>query len=151
LAIVSGLTIGDYLLWNWSLNGSHDVLALASGLTLPPLAAAFIWLIALTGARLLARTRRPGARRARQPTGAARPATRPAATATKARRAPLPRRLSGRRAAWLGELREARAIVAEATASRTRTASPTAPAASQPQAQQTSASKRSRSSRKIAA
>jgi hypothetical protein len=148
LAIVSGLTIGDYLLWNWSLNGGHDVLALVSGLTLPPLAAAFLWLIALTGARVLARTRRPGARKA---TRAARSATRPVATATKARRTPLPRRLSGRRAAWLGELREARTIVAEATASRTRTASPTAPAASQPQAQQTSASKRSRSSRKIAA
>ncbi len=53
LAIVSGLTIGDYLLWNWSLNGSHDVLALVSGLTLPPLAAALVWLIALTAARLL--------------------------------------------------------------------------------------------------
>jgi hypothetical protein len=151
LAIVSGLTIGDYLLWNWSLNGRHDVLALVSGLTLPPLAAAFIWLIALTGARLLARTRRPGARSARKPTRTARPVARPAATATKARRTPLPRRLSGRRAEWLGELREARTIVAEATASRPRNASPTAPAASQPQAQQTSASKRSRSSRKIAA
>jgi hypothetical protein len=153
LAIVSGLTIGDYLLWNWSLNGSHDVLALVSGLTLPPLAAALLWLIALTGARLVARTRRAGARRARKATRAARSATRPAATATatKARRTPLPRRLSGRRAAWLGELREARTIVAEATASQTRTASPTSPAASQPHAQQTSASKRSRSSRKIAA
>jgi hypothetical protein len=53
LAIVSGLTIGDYLLWNWSLNGNHDVLALVSGLTLPPLAIAFIWLIALTVGRLL--------------------------------------------------------------------------------------------------
>jgi hypothetical protein len=147
LAIVSGLTIGDYLLWNWSLNGSHDVLALVSGLTLPPLAAAFLWLIALTGARLLARTRRPGTRSARKATRAARPT----ATETKARRTPLPRRLSGRRAAWLGELREARTIVAEATASRTRTASPTSPAAPQSQAQQTSASKRSRSSRKIAA
>jgi hypothetical protein len=151
LAIVSGLTIGDYLLWNWSLNGSHDVLALVSGLTLPPLAAAFLWLIALTGARLLARTRRPGACSTRKATRTPRPATQPAATATKARRTPLPRRLSGRRAAWLGELREARTIVAEATASRTRTASPSPPAAPKSQAQQTSASKRSRSSRKIAA
>jgi hypothetical protein len=151
LAIVSGLTIGDYLLWNWSLNGSHDVLALVSGLTLPPLAAAFLWLIALTGARVLARTRRPGSRSARKATRAARPAARPAMTATKARRATLPRRLSGRRAAWLGELREARTIVAEAAASRTPSPSPTPPAASPPQAQQTSASKRSRSSRKIAA
>jgi hypothetical protein len=58
LAIVSGLTIGDYLLWNWSLNGNHDVLALVSGLTLPPLAIALLWLLALTGARLLAGDRR---------------------------------------------------------------------------------------------
>jgi hypothetical protein len=53
LAIVSGLTIGDYLLWNWSLNGNHDVLALVSGLTLPPLAIAFLWLLVLTVARLI--------------------------------------------------------------------------------------------------
>jgi hypothetical protein len=32
LVFVSGLTVGDYLLWNWSLNGSHDVVALVSGL-----------------------------------------------------------------------------------------------------------------------
>jgi hypothetical protein len=55
---VSGLTIGDYLLWNWSLNGNHDVLALVSGLTLPPLAIVVLWLLALTVARLLARTSR---------------------------------------------------------------------------------------------
>ncbi|MEA2334689.1 MAG: hypothetical protein QOG40_1179, partial [Solirubrobacteraceae bacterium] len=48
LAIVTGLTIGDYLLWNWSLNANHDVLALVSGLTLPPLTIAFLWLVALT-------------------------------------------------------------------------------------------------------
>lgn len=58
LATVSGLTIGDYLLWNWSLNANHDVLALVSGLTLPPLAIAFAWLFALTVARLIARRRR---------------------------------------------------------------------------------------------
>ena len=64
LAIVSGLTIGDYLLWNWSLNGHHDVLALISGLTLPPLAIALLWLLALTLARVLASTtRRSRARR----------------------------------------------------------------------------------------
>ncbi len=62
LAIVSGLTIGDYLLWNWSLNANHDVLALVSGLTLPPLAIAWVWLIAVTVARLLARTTRGAAR-----------------------------------------------------------------------------------------
>jgi hypothetical protein len=47
---------GDYLLWNWSLNGNHDVLALVSGLTLPPLAIACIWLFALSAMRLLAHT-----------------------------------------------------------------------------------------------
>jgi hypothetical protein len=48
------LAIGDYLLWNWSLNGSHDALALVSGLTLPPLAIACVWLLALSAVRLLA-------------------------------------------------------------------------------------------------
>lgn len=62
LVLVSGLTFGDYLLWNWSLNGNHDVIALVSGLTLPPLALAFLWLLALSFARLLARTTRAGAR-----------------------------------------------------------------------------------------
>jgi hypothetical protein len=54
LALVSVLAVGDYLLWNWSLNGNHDVLALVSGLTLPPLAIACVWLIALSVMRLLA-------------------------------------------------------------------------------------------------
>jgi hypothetical protein len=61
LALVSGLAIGDYLLWNWSLNHSRDVLALISGLTLPPLAIAVFWLLALSIARVLTRSRR-GAR-----------------------------------------------------------------------------------------
>lgn len=56
LALVSVLAAGDYLLWNWSLNGNHDVLALVSGLTLPPLAIACIWLFALSVMRLLAHT-----------------------------------------------------------------------------------------------
>ncbi len=58
LVLVFGLTVGDYLLWNWSLSAGHDVLALVSGLTLPPLAVAFLWLLALSGARLLARVTR---------------------------------------------------------------------------------------------
>jgi hypothetical protein len=68
LALVSGLTVGDYLLWNWSLNGNHDVLALVSGLTLPPLAVACLWLFALSLARLIARS----ARRSRVQAGARR-------------------------------------------------------------------------------
>jgi hypothetical protein len=60
---VSGLTVADYLLWNWSLNTNHDVLALVSGLTLPPLAVGCLWLLALTVARVIARSaRRPAAR-----------------------------------------------------------------------------------------
>jgi len=58
LALVFGLTIGDYLLWSWSLNGSHDVLALVSGLTLPPLAVACLWLLVLTLTHLVARSTR---------------------------------------------------------------------------------------------
>jgi hypothetical protein len=54
LVFVSGLTVGDYLLWNWSLNGSHDVLALVSGLTLPPLAVACHGLLALSVGRVIA-------------------------------------------------------------------------------------------------
>jgi hypothetical protein len=68
LAIVTGLTIGDYLLWNWSLNGNHDVLSLVSGLTLPPLAIAFLWLLVLTIARLIS-DRGRGARPARRAAG----------------------------------------------------------------------------------
>ncbi len=65
LVFVAGLTVGDYLVWNWSLNGNHDVLALVSGLTLPPLVVASVWLLALSAARLLARSarRRSGAGR----------------------------------------------------------------------------------------
>jgi hypothetical protein len=60
LVLASGLTLGDYLLWNWSLNSNHDVLALVAGLTLPPLAIACLWLLAVNVARLIARyPRRP--------------------------------------------------------------------------------------------
>lgn len=58
LAFVSGLTLGDYLLWNWSLNANHDVLALVSGLTLPPLTLACAWMLALTLIRLVGRSAR---------------------------------------------------------------------------------------------
>jgi hypothetical protein len=66
LVFVTGLTVGDYLLWNWSLNGNHTVLALVSGLTLPPLAVACLWLLTMTVARLIAHSaRRPHGRAAR--------------------------------------------------------------------------------------
>lgn len=49
------LTAGDYALWDWSVGGSHDVLALASGMTLLPLAAVSVGLLALAAITLLAR------------------------------------------------------------------------------------------------
>jgi hypothetical protein len=52
LVLVGTLTAGDFLLWNWSLGAGHDVLALVSGLTLPPLAAACLLLFALTAGRV---------------------------------------------------------------------------------------------------
>ena len=63
LAYVLALTLGDYVLWNWSLNGNHYVLALVSGLTLPPLALVLVWLLALSAARLIARSTSPTSRR----------------------------------------------------------------------------------------
>jgi len=60
---VLALTIADVLLWHWSLAGNRDVLAIVSGLTLPPLCAALLWLTAVNLARLLALgARRPAAR-----------------------------------------------------------------------------------------
>ena len=58
LAFVSGLTLGDYILWNWSLNAGHDLLALVSGLTLPPLGLVCLWLLALNLLRLIGNSAR---------------------------------------------------------------------------------------------
>jgi hypothetical protein len=63
LALLSGLTLGDYLLWNWSLSVNHGVLALVAGLSLPPLAFACLWLLAVNIGRVVARS----TRRARAP------------------------------------------------------------------------------------
>jgi hypothetical protein len=65
LAAVAVLSLADYLLWNWSLAGGHDILALIAGLTLVPLLIALLWLLAVAGTRLLAElTRRARARSA---------------------------------------------------------------------------------------
>ena len=60
LVTVPALTLGDLLLWHWSLAAHHEVLALASGLSLPPLLVASMW---LGGAdrRAPGGPRRPGA------------------------------------------------------------------------------------------
>ena len=63
LVTVPAVTLGDLLLWHWALAGSHDVFALVSGLTLPPLLIATAWLLVITFVRVLARgARRPFAR-----------------------------------------------------------------------------------------
>jgi hypothetical protein len=60
---VFALTLADFALWHWSLGANRDVLALVSGLTLPPLFAALVWLLAVNIARVLALgARRPAAR-----------------------------------------------------------------------------------------
>lgn len=82
LVLFSGLTVGDYLLWNWSVSGNHDVIALVSGLSLPPLSVALLWLLVSSVARLLARSAR---RPARHPSaGAASAHARVPLTATQA-------------------------------------------------------------------
>jgi hypothetical protein len=92
--VVIGLTVGDFLLWNWSLNAGHDVLALISGLTLPPLALLSAWVLALgtmraiaAGARFARRARTPpAAQPARRSAGAGRAAPHPARGDTAAAR-----------------------------------------------------------------
>jgi hypothetical protein len=81
---VAGLALGDYLLWNSSLDGGSSVLAFVSGLTLLPLILATAWLLALTLARALARSTRPRDRRPLQAAGRARGAPAPRVTRLRA-------------------------------------------------------------------
>lgn len=85
LVFVSGLTFGDFLLWHWSLNAKHDVLALVSGLSLPVLGVALVWLLIMTAMRLLVRHSRPvepvEVASGRRPAGARGGADTPAAAA----------------------------------------------------------------------
>jgi hypothetical protein len=76
LALVCGLTLADYLLWNSSLSGNHEVVALVSGLTLPFLLLASTVLVALTLAQVISGSVRSGSvRRSRQPAGGPAPGT----------------------------------------------------------------------------
>lgn len=105
LVFVLGLTVGDYLLWNWSLNGSHDAIALVSGLTLPPLALASLWILAIGAARLLTltaggRANRAGQKDDRNRRRASRPAARSSSRSPAATQEPTaPGSSSGRIAA----------------------------------------------------
>jgi hypothetical protein len=82
LVFVLGLTVGDYLLWNWSLSGSHDMVALVSGLTLPPLVLASLWVLAVGATQLLALTAQRRAKRTRPSSTSRRSATGRAASPT---------------------------------------------------------------------
>ena len=53
LLLLLVLTAGDYLLWDWSIADSHDILSLVAGLTLLPLAAVSIGGLVLAGGHLL--------------------------------------------------------------------------------------------------
>ena len=98
LVVVFGLALGDYLLWNWSLNTSHDAVALISGLTLPPLLIALVWLLVVSAMRGLMRIsrREPQAARRRAaspaPSRAPRPGEPPLAPAATGRDADRTRR-----------------------------------------------------------
>ncbi len=72
LAVVGVLALGDYMLWNWSVGASHDVVALVAGVTLIPLLIALTWLVVVATARLLAHVaQRPRAKGAGARKGAA--------------------------------------------------------------------------------
>lgn len=55
LVTVPALTLGDLLLWHWSLTAPHTILAIVAGLTLPPLLVASLWLVGVAFVQLLAR------------------------------------------------------------------------------------------------
>jgi hypothetical protein len=80
LVAVSGLALGDYLLWNWSLNSNHDVLALISGLTLVPLVMIVVWLLVLSVMRGLMGVSRRAPQGGRARAGGSRPDVAPRRT-----------------------------------------------------------------------
>jgi hypothetical protein len=53
LVLLLALTMGDYLLWDWSIADGHDILSLVAGLTLIPLATVSLGQLVLTCGRLL--------------------------------------------------------------------------------------------------
>jgi hypothetical protein len=91
LVTVTALTLGDLLLWHWSLAGNHDVLALIAGLSLPPLVVASAWLLVVTILRVLARGAvLPVAWVSRLRAGRLAAASRGAAPEAATRQSPLP-------------------------------------------------------------
>jgi hypothetical protein len=66
---VTALTLGDYFLWNSSVDSGRDVIAIFSGLTLPLLAAIWLFLVGLTLVRSL--TKGPRVESVQERSGAA--------------------------------------------------------------------------------
>ncbi|HSZ68781.1 MAG TPA: hypothetical protein VK756_00315 [Solirubrobacteraceae bacterium] len=119
LAVVALLSIADYALWNWSLGGNHDVLALVAGLTLVPLLIALAWLLFVGTTRAVAEA----TRRTRSISLASRRRNAPARRATAARRRGTKRATTPSRAA--AESRAARPrAAAHADAGEASPASP---------------------------
>jgi membrane protein implicated in regulation of membrane protease activity len=65
LLFLLALTAGDYLLWKWSIAGSHDVLSLLAGCTLVPLLAISAYRLVLAVAGLLSQAARRSSTSAR--------------------------------------------------------------------------------------
>ncbi|MGA9313980.1 MAG: hypothetical protein WBV77_05050 [Solirubrobacteraceae bacterium] len=53
LAFLLVVTVADYMLWNWSIAGGHDIVSLVAGLTLLPLGTVSIAQLALGAARIM--------------------------------------------------------------------------------------------------
>jgi hypothetical protein len=53
LPLLLALTAADYALWDWSIADGHDLVSLIAGLTLLPLAAATLAMLAVGAARLV--------------------------------------------------------------------------------------------------
>lgn len=87
LALLLAITAGDCLLWHWSVNAGHDVVALAAGLALLPLIALSAGALGMSVLRATGRslrrasTGRPGTRRS----GAAREGAQPAGAEVRQR------------------------------------------------------------------
>jgi hypothetical protein len=53
LPLLLALTVADYALWDWSIADGHDIVSLVAGLTLLPLAALTLGMLAIASLRVL--------------------------------------------------------------------------------------------------
>jgi hypothetical protein len=83
LLLLLPLSACDYALWNWSVTGNHDVIALASGMTLLPLAAVTLGLLCWAALGLAGQLLRRSSASMRSPARHARARRRSATRATR--------------------------------------------------------------------